>query len=186
MAKFKVEIELDWLNEEDGEINIDDILKDEIVSTVSAQLTMKAFKSAEEKIEEIIQQKVNETQAIVNERFNVLLDDFLNQKRTITDRYGDVKETNISVIDMLKTACDNFINEKVDEDGKSISESYYKEGKSRIQYIIDKNINSTMRSEIEGAVRDVKNGLTKQVKEEVTKQMGKNLADIVGLDNLLK
>lgn len=59
MAKFNIEVELDWIDEyEDG--GLDDLLKDEVIHEIQSRLTKKIEEEAIDKISESVDEKVEQ------------------------------------------------------------------------------------------------------------------------------
>jgi len=183
MAKFNIEVVLDWI-EEDG--TIDEALKDEIVSAVVGRVTEATTKRIDEKISEMVDIQIHSAEQAVCVKLNEIMDDFLNRKRTVTDRYGDVVETDQSVMDMLKKACDSFVEGYVDKNGNSTSSNSYGDKKRRIDYMIEKQIDYKMQKSIEDAAKEIKSGLQKYIDETLKSQIGENVAKIIGLDSMIK
>ena len=179
MAVFKIEVGMDWIGE-DG--NIDETIKQEIASSIIKTVSEKAIKDIEAKVDNMVNQAVLEK---INAKLEELLQDFLNRPRTITDSYGDVKRNGVSVMDLLKEQCDNFIEAVVDsENGKPITGPHYGSKKRRIDYFIEKSIDYEMKRSIERAVDNVKTAMQKYVEETVKAKIGENIAKAIGLDKI--
>lgn len=182
VAKFNIEVELDWLDEDGA---IDEVLKNEIIDTVTSKVAAQTVAGIDKQLDKIIQTQSEKAEQLVSERLNDMLEDFMTRPRTITDQWGDVKKTNISVVDMLKEACDNFIEGKVDEQGRDAKHSY---GKTmpRIQYVISKQIDYKMEKGIESAAKQIKEGLQKYIDDTLKAQIGESVAKIIGLDKIVE
>jgi hypothetical protein len=179
MAKFNIEVNLEWLGE-DG--NLDSALKDEIVNSIVSKISKEATTDIEANVNKLVSDKVNEA---VGQKLNEVLEDFLNKPRTITDHWGDVKEKNVTVVEMLKKACDEFMEGKVDKEGRPCN-SGYGETKKRIDYIIEKNIDYSLKASIEKAAAAIKTGLQNYVDTTIKTQIGENVAKIIGLNGITK
>jgi hypothetical protein len=71
---------------------------------------------------------------------------------------------------------------EVDRDGRLTN---YGDRKKRINYIIDKQIDYTMKNSIEKATAAIKSGLENYVNTTIKNQIGENVSKIIGLDNLI-
>ena len=178
MAKFNIEVNLDWVDEEG---NIDEALKSEITSAIVSKISANAMDSVAKQVNEIVNGRI---ETDVSEKLNALMEDFFEKPRTITDQWGDKVKTDVSVIDLLKKSCDDFITAKVDENGKTISGSYYGKSKNRIDYIVDSKIDYTMKSAIDRAAEEFKKKLVEYVNESVRSRIGESVAKVAGLDNV--
>jgi len=176
VAKFNIEVDLDWLGE-DG--NLDNILKDEVIGSITSRISSDAMKDIATKVNTLIDQKVT---AMTDLKLAEVLEDFLNKPRTITDRWGDIKQANVTVLDLMKASCDNFMDEMVDSNGKR---SDYK-AKSRLDWLIEKHIDSSLKRSIEQAALEVKKGLQTYIDTTLKNQIGENVAKVIGIDNISK
>ena len=70
MAKFNITVDLDWLDEEG---NIDQQLKDEILSSITEKVCGNITKSLEEKAEKILNDKMRDVENEVNKRLNLMM-----------------------------------------------------------------------------------------------------------------
>ena len=179
MARFNIEVNLDWVDEEG---NIDDTLKEEITSAIVSKISLNAMSGVEKQVNEIVNGKIEKD---VSEKLNALMEDFFDKPRTITDQWGDTVKTDISVIDLLKKSCENFINATVDESGKTVSGSYCGKTKKRIDYIVESKIDYNMKSAIDRAAEEFKKKLVAYVNESVRTRIGESVAKMAGLDDVL-
>lgn len=177
MTILKLEIDLDWLGEE-GDLS--ETIKTEVLNSVEDRITSAAFSSIQERVNSLINEKIN---TIINDKLNEILDDFVNKKRTITDKYGDAKEVDVSVIDIMKKAFDNYLVTTVDKDGR-VTTGYG--CKKRIDYIIDNNMDYTMKRTIDKAAEEIKRKMQEYVETTIKTQIGENVATIIGLDSIIK
>ena len=178
MAVFKIEVDIDWV-EEGG--SIDQAIKDEIASTIIKTVSEKAVREIETKVDNMVEKTVLEE---INSKLAELLQDFMNRPRTITDRYGDIKKTGVSVMDLLKEQCDNFIEGFVDYSGNPVSNPSYGKKKRRIDYIVEKSIDYEMKRSIERAAGEIKTGLQSYIDKTLKEQIGENIAKAIGLEKI--
>lgn len=117
MAKFNLQVELDWFDE-DSEANIDDELKAAIMSQITSKTVAKLTENLQEEAEELMTKKLEEFAIKIDEKLNSLSDDFFDTPRNITDQWGNIKKSNVTARQLLSEACDKFMTEIVDENGK--------------------------------------------------------------------
>lgn len=127
MMTVKCEISLDWI--EDG--SIDEIIQDRIITETVAAVKISIQKQIDSMAVDIL-----------NTRVNAMLDqiwiDFIEKRVNLTDKYGDVVETHDSIKDMLKARLDNFINQRVDKDGKPFTgNSCGYNSKPKIEWLLE-------------------------------------------------
>lgn len=183
MAKFNITVDIDWIDEE---YNIDDVIKDEIISRIVPQVKEKILKQAEDECTKKINSQMAEIENTISQRLNSMMDEFFTTPKDITDAYGDVVERGVTVKSKLKAACDEFLTHPVDGDGKPCSPGTWSmKYKTRVDYIVAKSMNHDMEWTIKKTVDEVTNNLKKRITEEVKNQLGDKLANILDLNKLI-
>ena len=175
MSKIKIEVDLDWINEGGG---IDEKVKNEIINNIVERFEKSINHDITEKAEELISKKIQEK---IDEKVNNITSELLNREFNLCDKWGDITRKNVRVIDLLKEKLDNFLIEKVDKDGKT---NGYNSNIQRIDYIIQKNIDSTMKIKVEEAAKEVKKGLEKYIDTTLKSQIGENVAQLIGINKI--
>lgn len=184
MAKFNITVELDWMDEE---YNLDEDIKDTIINSVVDKVKDRLICQVENECNSKIDEQMKNIEQTVADKLNGIMDAFFDEPRDITDRYGDVIKKGVTVKDTLKEACDNFMNQSLDAEGRPTSpNSYNTKYKTRVDYIVAKSIDYNMESKIESAVSDVVSKLKDTIANEVKKQMGDKLANVLELDKMFK
>ena len=181
MAKFNITVDLAWLDEEG---NIDQQLKDEILSSITEKVCGNITKSLEEKAEKILNDKMRDVENEVNKRLNLMMQQFFNTPKDITDRWGEVTRAQVTVKQLLSEACDNYLTQPVTREGKP-DNGYNPAFKSRVDYIVHKSIDSDMEWQIKRAVEDVTKNLKQKISTEISTQLGEKLAGIIGIDKII-
>jgi len=179
MAKFTIEVDVDWIDERD---DLDAILQNEIVSKISNKIINQSLSNVQAKVDETITARVEQA---IDEKLNTLLEDFFTRPRTLTDRWGDKTREEVSVMELLKERCDNFIDGYVDKDGKTVSSSGYGNQTKRVDYTIQKQIDHKLNAAIKTAADEVKQGIQKYVKETITGHIGENIVQALGLESII-
>lgn len=183
MAKFNVTVNIDCLDEEG---NLDDSICEQIVNSIVENVSGKVTKNVEEKATEAFNGRLSELENTVSDKLNDMMEEFFNTPKDVTDRWGDVIERGVTVKEKLKTACDNFMSQPLDKDGNPTSGGYNTKYKTRVDYLVAKSVDHNMEWAIERAVKDVTDNLKSKISDEIKKQMGDKLANIVGLNDMLK
>ena len=181
MAKFNITVELDWMDEE---YNLDEEIRGTIVNSVVDKVKERLVSQVDNECTERINEQMANIENAVSQKLNGIMDAFFDEPRDITDRSGDVIEKGVTVKDTLKKACDNFMNQSLDSEGRPTTSSYNVKYKTRIDYIVAKSIDYQMESKIKSAVSDVVKKLKDTIADEVKKQMGDKLANVLELDKM--
>ena len=180
MATFNVTVNLDWLDEDE---NLDERLRDEILSGIVAKVGDNITKSLESKANKLLNKKMDSLENEIGEKLNAMMEEFFDTPKDITDEWGDVVKHSVTVREQLKTACSNYLEQKVDSSGKP--SNGYGTYKTRLEYIISKSVDHDMEYAIKKAVSEVTDGLKKRIVGEVKTQIGEKLADVIGLENMV-
>ena len=182
MAKFNIEVELDWLGGEEEAENIDQTLRDEITRKIVEQSVVKMSASMEDDIKQVLEEKMDEFKANIDKKLETIMDEFFDTPKDITDRWGHIVRKGVSARQLLSEAADKFFTELVDENGKADT---YNAKYTRIEYIAKKAVNRDITWAVEIAVKDAVDKVKKNVKDTATKQLGEKLAEVVGLEKII-
>jgi hypothetical protein len=175
MAKINITVDLEWLGE-DG--SLDDMLKEEIASKVVNMTSEKSAKSINDKINARIAEITKNLEGTIGAKLTEYMEEFFTSPRDITDRWGDVKSRG-SIKDLLLKACDEFMSENVDSDGRV---SAYGSSKSRTQYMVNKICGDIFEKKVSAATESALKTATEKLDSIVKAQLGERLAKLAGLD----
>lgn len=181
MAKFNIEVELDWLGDEEGE-NIDQVLREEITRKIVERSVVSVTENMESEIKKVMEEKLNDFKSSIDKKLESLMDDFFDTPRDITNSWGSVIRKGVTARQLLEEAADKFFTERVDENGNVDT---YSAKYTRIEYVVKKAINHDVTWAVERAVKDAVEKVKKTVKDTATKQLGEKMAEIVGLENMI-
>lgn len=182
MAKFNIEVDFDWMDEE---CNLDKEIQDVLINSVVDKVKDKLLVQVEAECNNKIAEQMNNIEKTVSDKLNGIMESFFNEPKDVTDRYGDVIKRGVTVRDTLKEACDNFLNQPMDSNGNPVSKSSYNvKYNTRVDYIVAKSINYDMDNAIKRAVDTITKSIKDKVQDEVKKQMGDKLANILELDKM--
>ncbi len=189
MAKFNIEVEIDWIDEEGS---IDQIVKDaiesQIVDKVAKDIANDVKAEQAKKFHDQIEKAVN---IMVNDTFESLL----SVQVVKYDDYGDVKQTFPSVREMIKGKFDNYLSEMVDSKTGNRPE-YSSQKVSRFDYIMGKSfaneldkkmkdLASETDKRVKAAVDEMYAKLQETLEKSVKSELGSRVADLMGLETLL-
>ncbi len=177
MANFNITVELDWIGEEGS---IDEELKEQIATQIISKVCASAIADITTKVDAQITKRVNEA---VGVKLNEVIADFLTKPRTVTDKWGDVVDSGRTVVDMLKDACDGYIEQKVDYSGRPTSS--YNDGKKRITYITDKLIDEHLKKAVDDAAKRIQERLQDYIKSTMQERLTENISKAIGLEQIV-
>lgn len=165
--KFKVDVEIDWLHEEDG---LDERLQREIVEEIKNSIQ----KHTLNKMESLIYNQVkNNIDTWINER----LHEFTDRVIRVTDKWGDTVESHKSLNDMFKERFDGFLTKAVDKDGKQIDGCAYGNSKNRIEYLLEKKASEVMSQITKKIDSSVSYITTKAMQKEMEDNIRKHVIE---------
>ncbi len=177
--KLNLEIELDWI---DDEMNLDDVVKSQIISGITNKINQKVLSKIEDKVDNIIDKTIVSR---INKATDKTFKDFLKRPVSITDGYGDTIEQYKNISELLKMRFDNFMTQTVDENGKSYDGGYSKKYR-RLEFIIDKQLKDFANEFTTDAVKTVSKEIKEHVKEGLTTKLGSELMSVLKVNEMLK
>lgn len=173
MAKFNIQVELDYLDEEQS---IDEALRDEIAHSVKDIVTKKATDQVlknlsttiNELIESLKEKVVNEVDAFLG---NTLADKVANMKIPYKENSWSEKVEYIPISEYVGMRYEEFLNRKVfDYDGREAR--YSGDRKLSINEYL---INKYLEKELTGKVSELIQNTRKNAEETVIKTLEQNL-----------
>jgi hypothetical protein len=176
MAKFNVEVEVDWL--EEGE-SIDDVIKSEIFKKVSKSVEERLQKSALDKFDTKVLECVAQIETKVVELSNKVIDDFIaNQKfpqpKNSYDKNPEMKTIQEIFVDKL----DSCLTRSVDENGNYTNSSYSSKG-TRLEWLTGKLAEKYADEKVKAHVKNIKEHIEKYILDKVKGEILTQLSDSV-------
>ncbi|MDO6389044.1 hypothetical protein Q4E40_02810 [Pontibacter sp. BT731] len=157
--KFTVEVEIDWIDEETG-------LNEAVSGEIKSRLADKVYKHVEKQLADKISKDISSS---LDAQIQKTYEEFMEKSFTIYDQWGDPKKENVSVKSLLKEKLDNFLTERVDDNGKPTGYG----GKVRYEQILDKQsqkqINDFLSQLSAKVIAGIKNDINEQAVERITK-----------------
>ncbi|WP_304508953.1 hypothetical protein [Anaerotignum sp.] len=183
MAKFNIEVELDWI--EDEEFSIDDEIKAQVISGVKERLLKKATEESVKAVDDVISEKIKQSEEIIQQK----VDDFI---KMICE--GEISKMKIpckkstwgseieykSMSEYVGERYEAFLNRKVfDSDG---SEARYERDRkiSINEYFIDKYLEKELASKVSAMIKKAKT----ESEEMVLKTLEQNLKDQLAVETI--
>ena len=188
MAKLKIELDTRFLDDyvdEYGEVDFDSFISDEIISQIGDKIISKyesdQMEVIESKITDALSEVDSKIQETIDKKVNEIAENLLNRNITIYDEWGDVKKENVNIMDMFKQKMDNFLSERVYENGKT---NGYGREQTRIDYLVNKNITYSMERKVNEAAAQVSRKIEEYVNKTLKQQIGEEVSKVIGLDKI--
>jgi hypothetical protein len=184
MTILKVEIDLDWIDEDE---NISDIVKRELVGSVESKVVHSLKEKVEKKVLELVDeqvtQKINE---MVSTSVVERVKEIMEKPRNITDRWGEVVTKGATIDSMIKDMVDKGMAEKcLNEDGKYSTNSYDKKY-SLFDLCLKKKTGAYLESQgslivskVQTAIDESKENIEKMVAEKIRVHVADNLTNMI-------
>lgn len=156
---MKIECEIEWVPEDS---NLDEEIKSKILSKATEKVKDTIYKDLEKRASDALAGHIDDLMAKLTDRF-------MNREIVVTDKWGDQVETHESVNDLLKSKFDSFTQIHVDSKGNPVSRSCSVYGKqtTRVEYLIDTQLNKLVEGLMTTVERGIKEAVNK-IKEEAT------------------
>ena len=177
--KINVSVELDWI-EEDG--SIDEEVKAELIGgikrSISQQCLAKVEKEASVKIDEAIQQAIQQATKSIQQKAVEFADEWLENEVEITDKWGDVKKK-ATIKDVIKSTFDHTLEKKVNENGE-FADGYGRSGNTTlISWLTGKKVENVVADKLATLNKDIDNQITKAVNAGIRKNVSDKFAEMV-------
>lgn len=176
--KLNLEIELDWIDEEMG---LDETVKQNVIDAIVEKIQKKVEETVKKKVDDIIDKTIV---AKINALTENLFHDFMNKEIQITDHYGTTIKHYPNVTAVIKERFDNFMEQSVDEHGKTYDGSYGTKYK-RLTFIIDKQLKDFAEKFTTEAVKKVSDEIKTHVQTGLTTKLGSELMKVLKVNEML-
>ncbi|MGE5572980.1 MAG: hypothetical protein ACM3ZU_08190 [Bacteroidota bacterium] len=154
--EFDIKVKIDWL-QSDG--TLDEVVKEEIVERVVKALSKTTVDGITKEAATRVDRKLDE---LVTRLFN----DFMSKTITITDGWGETRQKDVKILDLMKQKLDAALDEKVDEDGKP---SGYRADRPRLHWLIDQRV--------KWAIEEVTRRLDRKIEERLSAALREKLSE---------
>lgn len=193
MAKFNIEVELDWIDEE--AYSIDDELRQRIVDGVENALLEKATTEAVQKVDKAIADKILEAEETIQETVDKFVKTVSEEK--IIEIMIPVKEdswsskvTYIPLSEYVGKRFELFLTEKrYDRDGRTTSYSSDKNLSAAdliTRQYLEKELGTKVENMIATAKREVEESLVKSLEQKLKENLAKETIERMNIPDVLK
>lgn len=192
MAKFNIEVELDWMEEDS--YSIDEELKERIIEGVEDALLKKATHEALKMVDAKIAEKVKEAEGTINKAINKFIENVCSEKINniqIPEKSGgwSDKITYYSLSEYVGMQFERFINEKrYDQDGKykDWGNNLYSAAELLTTNYLKKEFDTKIRKMIQRAKDEVEIEIVKSLEQKLKENLAKDTIEKMNIPEVLK
>ncbi len=178
--KLNVEVEIEWIDEEGS---VDEQVKREMIHQISNNIKRDALQNIKERTEKKIISTVDKA---VEKQSEAVVKNFMRKKFNVYNNYGDITETDVSIIKRVKKGLEEYWHELVNSNGKK--KDRYGDGgpyKKRVEWYIDNKIEKQSKEFASTLTTDTENKIKQSMKKNLAETIGAKLVGELGLDKLL-
>lgn len=192
MAKFNIEVELDWMEEDS--YSIDEELKERIIEGVEDALLKKATHEALKMVDAKIAEKVKEAEGTINKAINKFIENVCSEKINniqIPEKSGgwSNKITYYSLSEYVGMQFERFINKKrYDQDGKykDWGNNRYSAAELLTTNYLKKEFDTKIRKMIQRAKDEVEIEIVKSLEQKLKENLAKDTIEKMNIPEVLK
>jgi hypothetical protein len=193
MAKFNIEVELDWLSDED--YSIDDEIREQVVKGVKNELLKKTTDEVTKKLDTAIADKLSEATEIIGQRVEDFLDVVTQnsiEKIKIPRKkstWGDEVEY-IPISEFVGLEFEKYLTKKVYDKDYSIarydSDKQYSISEKCIREYLDKTLSTKVSEMIKRAKIDAEDTVIKTLEQNLKDQLAVDTIKRMNIPKLLE
>lgn len=194
MAKFNIEVELDWIDEEAG-YTIDEEIKEQVVRGVKDALLEKATTEAVQKVDKAIADKILEAEETIQDTVDKFVKTVSEEKITeiaipVKEDSWSSKVTYIPLSEYVGKRFEVFLTEeRYDRDGRIASYSSDRRLSAAdlitSQYL-EKELGTKVENMIATAKREVEESLVKSLEQKLKENLAKETIERMNIPDVLK
>lgn len=193
MAKFNIEVELDWMDEES--YSIDDELRQRIVDGVESALLEKATTEAVQKVDKAIADKILEAEETIQETVDRFVKTVSEEKITeimipVKEDHWSSKVAYIPLSEYVGKRFGLFLTEKrYDRDGRATSYSSDRKLSAAdliTRQYLEKELGTKVENMIATAKREVEESLVKSLEQKLKENLAKETIERMNIPDVLK
>ena len=179
MAKFTIEVELDWMDEES--YNIDEEIKQEVIHGVKNELLRKAsadaVKLVDKEIEQAVEKSKEEIAAKVDEFIEMVCAERIEKiMMPIKENSWSDKVNYIPMSEFIGQRYERFLNEKrLDKNGREATYSSDKQY-SINEYLINKYLDKELTAKVTEMIKNARAEAEETVFKSLEQNLKENLA----------
>jgi hypothetical protein len=194
MAKFNIEVELDWVDEEAG-YTIDEEIKEQVVRGVKDALLRKATDEAVQRVDKAIADKILETEGMIQNTVDKFVKTVSEEKIAnimipVKEDSWSSKVTYIPLSEYVGKRFEVFLTEKrYDRDGRIASYSSDRKLSAAdliTRQYLEKELGTKVENMIATAKREVEESLVKSLEQKLKENLAKETIERMNIPDILK
>ena len=192
MAKFNIEVELDWMEEDS--YSIDEELKEKIVEGVEDALLQKATHEAVKMVDTKIAEKVKEAEETINKAVNKFIENVCSEKINniqIPEKSSDWSDkiTYYSLSEYVGMQFESFITQKrYDKDGnyQDWGSNRYSAADLLTTKYLKRELDDKIGNMIQRAKHEVEVDIVKSLEQKLKENLAKDTIEKMNIPEVLK
>ena len=130
--------------------SVGETLKNELKTKVLSELSKKMLESYNEKLQKDLEPIYKEILNNISEELKKVSEEFITKKTTITDKWGDIKKKDVSILDLIKERLEETfdIGNKRSSFREKLDDIFKYELKREVERITD-NVKKEIKQKIE-------------------------------------
>lgn len=194
MAKFNIEVELDWVDEEAG-YTIDEEIKEQVVRGVKDALLRKATDEAVQRVDKAIADKILEAEGTIQNTVDKFVKTVSEEKIAnimipVKEDSWSSKVTYIPLSEYVGKRFEVFLTEnRYDRDGRITSYSSDRKLSATdliTRQYLEKELGTKVENMIATAKREVEESLVKSLEQKLKENLAKETIERMNIPDVLK
>ncbi len=194
MAKFNIEVELDWVDEENG-YTIDEEIKEQVVSGVKDALLRKATDEAVQRVDKAIADKILEAEETIQETVDRFIKTVSEEKIAqimipVKEGSWSSKVTYIPLSEYVGKRFEAFSTEKRYNNNGQVADYSSKRVLSMAELLtrnyLEEELGAKVEKMIATAKRDVEESLVKSLEQKLKENLAKETIERMNIPDVLK
>ena len=194
MAKFNIEVELDWVDEETG-YTIDEEIKEQVVSGVKDALLRKATDEAVQRVDKAIADKILEAEGTIQDTVDKFVETVSQEKiaNIMIPVKTDSWSSNVKYIPLSEYVGERFeafsTEKRYDKHGNTStysSDRVLSMAELLTSKYLEKELGTKVENMIATAKREVEESLVKSLEQKLKENLAKETIERMNIPDVLK
>ncbi len=181
MARFNIEVELDWIDNCEEGISVDDEIREQVIKSIKNELLKKATEETVKKLDTAVAEKIQEAANLIRDKVDNFIEKVCEEK--ISSMKIPYKEKSWSaefkfmpMSEFIGQRYEEFLNRKVfDRDG-NVPRYDSDKNTSLNEYFIEKYLEKELASKVSEMIRTAKADAEKMVLNTLEQNLKEQLA----------
>ena len=173
MAKLNLELEVDWIDEE---MSLDDAVKDGIMRRIEEKIISKISNSIEKNVEGKV---TNQVDGLISTAIDNEIEKFLTTPRDITDKYGDINRTQVTIATLIKEKIDGMMEKKTVNERGNYTSSAYAAKYTKFEYFMESKAQEIINIKVDQMIKSVKEQIENLVSDKIKTNVADKLTEMI-------